>query len=241
MEQVFAGYPNFRGGKSRIPELRFSSHGASFPDEVEVEGRLLHVRKGGDCANVYRLGISGVPWMSGKQKGEHVPFILNGRSIRPLHQRPETEQERVERILREESEKRAAILAKLAAAENKVRKQREALERQPGNKYEGARREKLACKWLLGEGFTKSKRTSPRAPGYDIDAINSVGVAWQFEVKPKGETLTEPEHRFALAHQDTWRLIEYNPKTQTFKMYTYAQCVWKEKLVKRYKFYPVAA
>ena len=137
----------------------------------------------------------------------------------------ETDKERAERLERE----KAAYADKLAALEKKSRKQREALERQPGNKREGARREKMAVAWLKSLGCKSVTRTSPKAPGYDIDGIDSTGKRYQFEVKPKGESLTEAEGKFAEEHQTTWRLIEYNPKTHRFRMFKYSQCVRRQK------------
>jgi hypothetical protein len=148
---------------------------------------------------------------------------------------PETDKERADRL---EAEKKA-YEAKLTALASKVRKQREALERQPGKKGEGKRRENLAVYWLKTIGYVDAKRTSPKAPGFDIVGTTSTGEQHQFEVKPKGELITDPEAKFAEAHKATWRLIEFNRKTGKFRMFTYDQLVWRSKLQTVWRANPV--
>jgi hypothetical protein len=158
----------------------------------------------------------------------------------------ETDKERADRLEVERVAERAKYEAKLLSQSNKIRKQREAMERQPGNKWECARRENLAVEWLKKLGIV-GNRTSPKAPGYDIDAAATaevdsrfeVGKQYHFEVKPKGELVSEPEEKFAREHQDSWRLIEFDRKTGGFKMFRYDQCVWRTKLETKYRCNPV--
>lgn len=156
-----------------------------------------------------------------------------------IKSRPETQQERIERMQREFEAAKKEMEEKLTRQAARIRKQREALERKTGEKEEGARREKRAVSWLESLGYTSVQRTSPKAPGYDIKAVMPNGGPFEGEVKPKGELLTDPEGLYALNHQSSWRLIEYDRKTDSFEMFTYNECVWKELTRRYWKPYPV--